>query len=180
MAIFTNNSIDDYNQILVLINEFSIAMERPIAIDLNKLEAIIKGVYRDFPCKDGIENASIFKKAANFLCYFISERPIPNEFNKGDILDELIGFNNHQNVILGLYIVSSALKCAVINKTDGSGPILVKNSIKLSTHSYIDIVEVLSKNHSPSTSFQYITILLEQLVYKENPGAQYSDFITLA
>jgi hypothetical protein len=50
--------------------------------------------------------------------------------------------------------------------------------IKLSTHSYIDIIQALS-SVTPVVSFHLVAVLLEQLIYKENPNLQNNDMFKL-
>ncbi len=172
--IFTNNHKEDYKNILASIDAFQEAMQITNKIEINrdKLWHIVHIVYRDFPCVDGIENASTFKKAAYFICFFISEKVILNTFQQGDFKQEILNINNHQNAILGLFIVSKALHGAYIKSKK------ISNPIKLSVHSYIDIIESLS-SITPVTSFHLVTVLLEQLIYKQNPDLQNSDTFEL-
>ena len=168
--IFTHNPHQDYNNILTVLDAFAVENEIPLEINEEKLYSIVFGIYRDFPCIDGLEGASIFKKSANFLCYFVAENIIENSFPVDKLKANTRNINNHASVILGLFIASKALLGATIHRDDG--PFEIKNSIQLSKHSYEDIVFALSEI-SPLSSFHLVTVLLEQLVYKSNPEAQY-------
>lgn len=172
--IFTGKPHQDYNNILAVLDAFAIKRCVDLKINEEKLYRIVFGIYQDFPCVDGLEGASVFKKSANFLCYFISERVVESPFPEGKLKKDWRNINNHENVILGLFIVAKALLGATINKTDGTGDFIIEHPIQLSKHSYGDMIYALSQA-TPSTSFHVVTILLEQLVYKNNPEAQYQN-----
>lgn len=173
--LFTDDITEDYNNILAAIDAFSEQHGIDITVRETKVFEIVNIVYQDFPCKDGLEKSSVFKKAAYFLCFFVAGQPIENIIS-GDkeISDD---FRKYSNTIFGLYIVSVSLKNAIIHTKQGNRSL--PNSIKLSKHSYDDIIEALSRI-TPSNSFQLVTVLLEQLVYKENSDAQYDGMFNLA
>lgn len=172
--IFTNNPREDYKNILASIDAFKEVMDikNKIEIDEDKLWVLVQIVYQDFPYIDGIENASAFKKAAYFICLFIAEKVVLNTFKQGDFKQEILEIHNHQNSILGLFIISKALNGAFIKDKK------INHSIKLSTHSYIDIIQALSFV-TPVVSFHLVAVLLEQLVYQENPNLQNNDMFEL-
>jgi hypothetical protein len=62
----------------------------------------------------------------------------------------------------------------MLNKaTVQDGEKSIQNSIELSKHSYIDIIDALS-HITLQGSFMLVTVLLEQLVYKTNSNLQYN------
>lgn len=143
---------------------------RPAFVDGNIVMSVVNECKRDFPHKDGLDKASAFKQAAHFVCYFISKKPILDPFPVGIIGEQLAEIPNHQNAIVAFAIAETALNNSMIRRKDGD--IQIKNPIRYSRHSYIDIIEALSEI-TPSPHFKLTTVLFEQLVYKSNPGCQY-------
>lgn len=83
---------------------------------------------------------------------------------------ELSKVDNHQNAIVAFSIARTVLHGSKIYRGDKICEI--SNPIKISSHSYGDIIEALAVA-TPSTHFKLVTVLLEQLVYKTNPDCQY-------
>ena len=150
---------------------------KDVPINPSKCQGIVIGMSRDFPCKDGLNGASAFKKVANFASYFISERPIPNGFDKALIGDDLAKVDNHQNAMVALSFCIDAMHGAEIHRNDGVK--ILENRINLSKHSYVDIVDALSWA-TPVTHFRMISVLFEQMAYKTNPTCQYNDLVSIA
>jgi len=161
-TVFVLNFIDNYTKELGL---------GPIELDTRIIESVIKSCRIDFPHKDGLDKASAFKKVSNFICFFISERPILSPFENG-LLEDISSINNHQNAIIGFELARAALHNSTILMSSND-IVLIKNPIKLSKHSYIDIIDALS-NVTPVHHFKVVSVLLEQLVYKTNENCQYS------
>ena len=69
-------------------------------------------------------------------------------------------------------IALEALHGARLQRKDGE--FILKNKIALSNHSYIDIIEALSKI-TPVAHFSLVSVLLEQLAYKTNSDCQYPE-----
>ncbi|CAC9607351.1 hypothetical protein [uncultured Gammaproteobacteria bacterium] len=160
--IFTGNNQTDYIAICTLIDSYAKANKIKINYDENKVFAIVNQLGVDFPCVDGLENSNVFKKAARFLCDFISERPISSSLG---ILDEDIKkISNYPNAVIGFHVVIVFLRGATV------GGKTVDSPIQLSKHSYIDIINALS--NISGIHFFLVTVLLEQLVYKSNGGLQ--------
>jgi hypothetical protein len=167
---------DDVNEDIVSILAFLDGLgfneaQQRMAIDISKIRSILNGVRQDFPHKDGLQNASIFKKVANFVVYFISERPIQSDVPSIDLPEEISSIPNHVNTLVALFIAIAALHEATIHGMDGEEKQL-KNKIELSKHSFIDLVEALS-SATPNTHFKLVSVLFEQLAYKSNPECQY-------
>lgn len=171
--LYSGDSNTDTQHILSYIDEFTKNINvSDIQIEMNLLERVVKIMHQEFPCTGGLEKASVFKKVANFAAYFIAERPIQNAFPEEAVGSELFTINNHQNAIIAFSICIKALHGAKIVRDDGS-EICLENPIKLSKHSYIDIIEAISVV-SPATHFKLLAVFFEQLSYKANPDAQYN------
>lgn len=47
-----------------------------VNVDAQGVFSLLRGMHTDFPYPEGEDGASVFKKAANFVCYFMAHRPI--------------------------------------------------------------------------------------------------------
>lgn len=170
--LFNDDVNDDMSSILVFLEAIGFNEEKKkLSIDILKIRSILNGVRQDFPHNDGIKKASIFKKAAAFMVYFIAEKPIQSDITSIPNMPEDIScLPNHVNTVIAILIAFSALHGAVIH-LNGTEKIL-NSKISLSNHSFVDLVEALS-NATPSTHFNVAAVLLEQLAYKTNPDCQY-------
>lgn len=168
---FNERPEDDVVAILAFINGLAeiYCPDTGIFIDVPKIQTIAQGIRVDFPHKDGLEQASIFKQVSNFMNYFISERPVLGSFS--NLPAEILNIRNHENAIVAMLLGFSALHNASINK--GTETITLSAPIKLSKHSFIDMVDALA-NIAPNTHFKVLTVLLEQISYKTNPECQYA------
>lgn len=177
MKIIYNNgdvSLDTVG-VLKFINEFtkSLGVEN-VVINDDLLVSILRGMQIDFPHIDGLEKASVFKQLANFVTFFISERPILTPFQATAVGSEIAKIPNHQNTMVAFQIALANLHKSCIQNGDGE-TLTIENPVLLSKHSYIDILDALH-DATPSTHFKMVTVLLEQLAYKNNPEAQYQTF----
>lgn len=173
--LYSNNERDDYRNILASIDGFASGIEQsPLNVDLNVIESILRGMRNEFPAQGGSEMASPFKKAANFLCYFVSEAPIKNPFPDTVVGSEIVQIRNHQNAMVGLHIVFDALHEATISRCDKE--VILKERIGLSKHSYIDTIQACSQL-TPVSHFHLVSVFLEQMCYRVNPDASY-DIVT--
>lgn len=143
---------------------------RDVEIDISALDSVVDNYRKNFPHKDGVENSSVFKKVAYFLCHFVSMRPIVNPFPVSVVQDDVVQIDNHQNAMVAFSIASEIIKNSLIRKPDGD--IEIAKPIWLSRHSYVDLIEALS-SLSPPTHFKCVSVLFEQLTYKSNPNCQY-------
>lgn len=169
---FNDDVNEDMFSILAFLNGIGFNdANQNMSIDISKIRSILNGVRQDFPHKDGLQKASIFKKVANFVVYFISERPIQSDIPSIKLPPEISSIPNHVNTLIALFIAIAALHEATIH-SDGGDEKLLTNKIQLSTHSFIDLVEALS-SAAPNTHFKLVSVLLEQLAYKSNPECQY-------
>lgn len=94
-------------------------------------------------------------------------------FPASAIGEKLAKVENHQNAIVAFSLARTALHKAKILRDDQTFE--VEQPIKISGHSYGDIVEALA-NITPNGHFKLVTVLFEQLVYKSNPECQYEIF----
>ncbi|MCK9620553.1 MAG: hypothetical protein M0R47_08470 [Methylobacter sp.] len=170
--LFNDVPNEDVVSILVFIEGIAskLCIEEGISIDVQKIETIVEGIRRDFPHNDGLSEASAFKKVANFISYFVAEKPILESFKKSQLPSDILNIRNYENSIVALLIGLSALHNAVIHQNGTT--VTINNPIELSKHSLIDIVDALA-NITPLHHFKLLTVLLEQLSYKTNPHCQY-------
>jgi hypothetical protein len=177
MRLYFNDDVDsDLAAIFVFLEGIGFNDSRKkMAIDVVKIRSILNGIRQDFPHKDGVEKASIFKKVAAFMVYFIAEKPIQSDITGiPNIPEEISRIPNHINTLIALFIAFAALHGASIHYEDGSEKTL-SNKIKLSKHSFVDLIDALSSS-SPVAHFKIASVFLEQLAYKSNPDCQYETF----
>lgn len=138
-------------------------------VDLDGIRACVLGMRQDFP--GGLDKASPFKRAANFVCNFVARKPLSTPLPEGKFGPHLTKIDNHANAYIALLLAVESLHEARLEWNDGSIHVL-KNKIEFSHHSLIDIIDALS-SATPSTSFKLVSVLLEQMAYKTNPHCQY-------
>lgn len=169
--LYNNDDLQDVIHVLQFIDSYTLSQGNlEVEIDVNTIDRIVKGCKQDFPHKDGMNVASAFKQVANFVCYFVAERPIVRPFASAIFGNDIVKIENHQNGILAFALAEASLNNSNIMRSDGKKTVI--NPIQYSRHSYVDMVEALS-NISPSVHFKLVTVLFEQLVYKTNPECQY-------
>lgn len=171
-----NNTQSDLVHTLKFINDYtkSIGIEN-IDIDVNKVGSIIAIAKEDgIFSTGGAVSASVFRKLASFTSYFVAERPITNAFPLEKIGENLHRISNHQNAIIALEIAIVSLKGAKICRKNNNEMLALSNAIKLSTHSYVDIVDALT-GVTPSSGMKLVAVLLEQMAYRQNPACEYTD-----
>jgi len=174
--LYCENELDDQLNVLAAIDGFADGLDLggAIEIDQRAITEILRGMRQDFPAVGGSGNASPFKKAANFLCYFVANSPIRNPFPAAKVGDDIVRIPNHQNAMVGLHIAIDSLHDASIHRDDGV--IALDNRIELSKHSYVDIIQAC-RNLAPQTHFHIASVLLEQMCYRTNPNASYPTVI---
>jgi hypothetical protein len=144
-------------------------------IGITDLEADTSAIYRtcismreEFPCKHGIENASVFKKSAVFVLEFLNQSPLEKDsFAESNLSPELK--SKDPNTIMALYIAFLNITGARIFRSDGQ-VITVTEPIFLSRHSFLDILDML---HERTFHFMTLSLILEQITYKTNSHVQY-------
>lgn len=169
--LYNNENLEDEIHVLAFINNFTKELGvEAVHLDVNTIGRIVKGCKLDFPHDGGVQKASAFKQVANFVCHFVGEHPIVTKFPAHIIGNELARIDNHQNAMVAFALAEEALNKSKIERKDGI--IDIANALEYSRHSYVDIIDALA-NISPVNHFRLVTVLLEQMVYKSNPGCQY-------
>ncbi|MBN2907755.1 MAG: hypothetical protein JXJ18_13675 [Rhodobacteraceae bacterium] len=169
--LYETDGTQDLLNVLAAIDGFAEGLGlSDLSVDVDQVEAILRGMRQDFPAQGGSSAASPFKKAANFLCYFVAQRPVKNPFPAEVVGSEIARIQNHQNVMVGLHIAVDALHNATIHRCDG--PIVLSERVRMSKHSYVDTIQACS-SISPSSHFHLVSVFLEQLCYRFNPTASY-------
>lgn len=169
--LYLENEKDDYFNVLSAMDGFAEGFGITLDIDLQAVESVVRGMRHKFPARGGSEMASPFKKAANFLCYFVSEGPVKSPFAESIVGANIARIDNHQNAVLGLYIAFEALHYATIWRRDGT-VVVLENKISMSGHSYCDTVQACHRL-TPVSHFHLVSVFLEQLCYRTNPDAAY-------
>jgi hypothetical protein len=163
----------DLRSVLLYMNGFATGagVTDTLDVDLAKLGAALCGIRLDFPHKDGLEKASVFKKVSNFIVNFVAERPIVSPFPPGSLDPGILKIPNHQNAVIAFELGIEALHLATVNRSDGD--VVLKKRICVSPHSHVDIIEAISEV-TPNLHFKLVSVLLEQLAYRANPQASYA------
>ena len=166
---------DDVNTdllgLLMYINNFTKSLGvSQVVIEPDIVQSLLLGMRQDFPHVDGLKKASAFKKVANFMAFFISQKPIRSIFPKSVIGNKLAALVNHQNAMVSFQLAIDCLDGAIIYRSEKT--ITLNNRIQISTHSYTDIIEALC-GVTPATHLKMLAVFLEQLAYKSNPEGQY-------
>lgn len=173
--------VTDVSVVLVYIARFyrTFGVTDQVNLESDKVMAAVRDMHRYFPYPGGSGNASPFKKAAQFICYFIAYRPIHTP-----LPDELIGPITKEdqkvarsNAVVAFAIAAESLHKAVLTWNDDSTHVL-ENRIQLSLHSFRDIIDALSYAVPPDSSFKLVSVLLEQTAYKTNPDCQYPTLVS--
>lgn len=170
--IYNTDSLHDVISVLRFIDSYTLSLGvQALAIDSDMVQTVVNTCKSEpFPHHGGIAKASAFKQVANFVCFFVAMRPIPDPFPVEVVGPDLVKIGNHQNAMVAFALAEAALYKSTIKRKDG--PITIDHPIEYSRHSYIDIIEALA-NISHVAHFHMLTVLLEQMVYKTNPKCQY-------
>lgn len=170
--IYTQDAGQDYTNILRHINDATHAMGiRNVQIDTRALWGVCMSMRTGFPHVDGLDKASSFKKVANFVACFLAILPIKTPVPQSMKLGALESPN--LNAIIAFDIAVACLNASTIHRKDGSFPL--RHPISLSDHSYIDIIDALSKGVTPHDHYKLLAVFFEQLTYKCNPDLEYND-----
>lgn len=170
--LYCQNQTEDFINVLDHIDEYAGAIGvTELAINTNSWHKACNKMRDEFPCKDGLNNASIFKRAAVFVACFIEEKPIDSDGFKQSSLPEKIKKHN-PNAIIALNIALMYISGATIERSDGE-KFKISKGLKLSDHSYIDFIDMLSNDVCLSSHFMALSLLFEQITYKNHPELQY-------
>ncbi|MEJ1408926.1 MAG: hypothetical protein RPU60_01705 [Candidatus Sedimenticola sp. (ex Thyasira tokunagai)] len=165
--IYTEDPRDDLIAVLDFINSFAESIgHKPVRVDTNKCWSAIKGARDKFPYVNGLDEASAFKKAANFVAWFVGESPIERPFETTNLS------NYNPNAVIAFDIAIYMLEQSSIHGTDGATR-TISSPITVSDHSYYDILGALSQGITPQSHFELLAVFFEQLTYKTNPDCQY-------
>ena len=171
----STNAYVETGKILDYIDAYAKAcnLDRKLIVNPDSIYSVLTVIYNDFPHYDGINASSPFKKVGCFLSYFIAGKPINDTISTVTIGD-LHKKPNSANAMIGFQFCIDSLHGASIYRDNRCIELI--NPIKISLHSYIDIIEALL-SVTPSEHFKLVTVLLEQLAYRANPKASYDEFI---
>jgi hypothetical protein len=170
-VLYNEDSLEDVVNILSYINEFTKEIGlRKVQIESQKVFEVCVHMRQEFPHIDGLEKASVFKKAANFVAWFIACEPIKTNFPPNSIRGLKGDFN--PNAVIAFDIALNCLNdSGIASKT---GDLKVSNKIVVSDHSYADIIYALSQGITPESHYHLLAVFFEQLTYKTNPHCEYS------
>ena len=172
-SILYNDDVEtDLIALLTYINEFTKSLGAKVVIDPDIVQSVLLGMRQDFPHVEGLKKASVFKKIANFMAFFMVQAPIQQPFPKEVVGEELAALRNHQNAIIAFHLAIDSLDGAIIYRDNGK-TITLENRIQVSRHSYMDIIEALC-GVVPMHHLKMLAVFLEQLAYKSNPDCQYA------
>lgn len=171
--IYNEKPFDDYNNLLTHISAFAKASDPAaiISVDSDALFETISNYTNNFPYEGGAAKASTFKKAANFIVWFLAKQPIKSALLKDGT--QLAGPEHNPNAVIAFDIAICILENSTLLRNNGT-QVTIDKPIYLSDHSYIDTIRAFSQdNIEPSALFHFVSIFLEQLVYKTNPHCEY-------
>ena len=164
---------EDLKNTLQFINDFTKSIgETRVDVDISKVHTLIKiAVQNEHYVNGDVEGASVFKKISSVVASFIANQPIESKFAEENIGKELHRINNCENIILAFEVAVYSLHNATIHRSDGK-EVTLCNKIRLSTHSYIELIDALS-GVTPSSGLLLVSVLLEQMAYRANPECSY-------
>lgn len=170
--LYCENQKHDFINVLDYIDEYAgeIGVSQ-LAINTNSWRKACDKMRADFPCKDGLDKANIFKRAAVFVACFIEEKPIDSDGFKKSTLPTEISKHN-PNAIIALDIALTYISGATVERSDGK-KYPINKGLKLSSHSYIDLIDMLSSGICLQSHFMVLSLLFEQITYKNHPDIQY-------
>jgi hypothetical protein len=169
--IYTDNLITDRNNILRYVDDFVGQIKMTdVQVDSVQIYSVCLRIRNEHCYIDGLKNASVFKKMANFVSIFIEESPIKADFQP-NIIPSLTRCNI--NAIVAFDIALACLFNSQIVLKNGEAKIVSK-PLYLSNHSYIDIIDALSQEKiKQTTHFHMLAVLFEQITYKTNNHCEY-------
>jgi hypothetical protein len=165
-----DNPRTDRNNILRHIDDFTSVIGHPeVQVDSHQILEVCLRIREKFPHVDGLEKASVFKKAANFVAHFLEVRPIKSELQ----VPIRKCSSTDMNAVIAFDIAMILLEHCTIVRDDGD-TITVDRPLYVSNHSYADIIEALSSEHiTQKTHYHMLSVFFEQLTYKTNPQCEY-------
>lgn len=171
--IYTDGPDSDLNNILIHISYFTgeIGLDE-VRVNTAEVYDVCLKIRKSFPYFGGIDEASAFKKVANFVSHFLEVGPIKSTSNV-----PINGLDSYDlNAVIALDIAIICLEGSQIISGQNAELIKIDKPIYLSNHSYADIIHALSFEHiMQSTHFHLLAVFFEQLVYKTNSHCEYKD-----
>lgn len=171
--IYNSSAVKDYNNILRYIDDFTKEIGvSDVQIDIEELVTLCQEIRQDFPHTDGLNQASVFKKVANFVAHFLHYRPIKS------VVPVIHGVDPDRADVNAIVAFDIAIACLEKSKIVKSAEVEIEvdRPIYVSGHSYRDIIEALSVTEvSPKQHYQLLAVFFEQLVYKTNSHCEYKD-----
>ncbi len=172
--IFSGDKPQDEKILIRYIDEFCHTIGLPaVEVDEGAIQRAVREMY-DIPWRDGITDASPFKKVSAFTTSFCLWQPIITEFPV-DIYRE---FSKHQNAIFAFRLSVEALHRAVIN-CPMRGAVVLENRITVSDHYWKDLVSALGQAN-PVNHFPLVSLIYESLAYEANSDASYKSLFGVA
>ena len=105
------------------------------------------------------------------MCLFAGEKPISTKLPADKFGGHWTNVADHPSAVLALEMAIESLYGATLTWEDGTHPQLTER-IVLSRHSFVDIVDAIA-GVSANTGYKLVSVLLEQMAYKENRNCQY-------
>lgn len=175
--IYTKDIHQDRDNIIRHIDDFFRALGvSGMHLDSSEVLSVCIRMRSKFPYKGGIDKASVFKKAANFVSHFLELKPIKSQLPNGYKIGDMIDFDI--NAVIALDIAIICLTDSSITQSNGN-VVTINEPIYISDHSYADIIEALSNpDMKQETHYDLIRVLLEQITYKTNPHCEYKPSTT--
>lgn len=162
------------------INTFASRLDKQfiLPLDSEKIRIICSEIHEKFPCSSDTlgehiaakDKANVFKKAAHFVATFLHYSPLDR-----DSFNEYLADYKHidANAIIALNVSFQIISQAKVVRSDKK-EFVIDKGIQLSKHSRMDILDTLSNNlNNHGSNFMWLSILFEQIVYKNHGSIQY-------
>lgn len=169
--LYQQNLYQEVRDILIFANELT----KTIGINSAQVETellleVVVTTRQEFPYVGGLKRSSAFKKVANFVAFLVFFKPFKLSLPAGMIKN--YNFHVDFNVLLAIEIAIFSLEKSVIHRSDGD--VAVFNPIRLSDHSYVDLLDALNRFEGrPNEIYPMLALYFEQLTYKTNPHCEY-------
>ena len=173
--LYQRDIYNEYINLLGHINRFTKEMGiEDVLFDGSECLDVLVRMRKNFPYIRGVDNASTFKKVANFVVFFIAISPIKDKFPEC-IVGHLSKYN--PNAIIAIDIAIFCLQNSEIYRENDKN-VFISNPIRISDHSYFDLLSALSAEDDVEIKPRYqpfLSLFFEQLIYKTNDHCEYTD-----
>jgi hypothetical protein len=119
---------------------------------------------------------SVFKQSAAVILGFMAhaplQLPILSTSYQAKSAPQILTIPNHQNAVYAFEYVRFALHGATVEHCT-KGVITIDNHVWVSPHFYGDLVHAIASLKQEDGCFHFIALLIESLVYKNNPLLPY-------